>query len=119
MAQINDLKKQLKQARKEADKINRAIVEAKISDKLKCITSIVMRSEFFCDRIVSMPTDEVGILLNEIINSDGFAALLEDVSKNSARLAELRAGKAAKAEKRKHDSFSAEQPACTGNDDLF
>ena len=68
-----------------------------------------MRNEFLCDIIVSMPTDEVGILLNEIIISDGFAALLEDVSKNSARLAELRAGKAAKAEKRKHDSFLAEQ----------
>lgn len=78
-----------------------------------------MRNEFLSHRIASIPTDEVGVLLGEIINSDGFAALLEDVSKNSARLAKLRAGKAAKAEKRKHDSFSAEQPACTGNDDLF
>ena len=53
------------------------------------------------------------------MNSEEFTALVKYTFENSARLTELRADKAAKAEKRKLGSFPTKQTDCTENEDLF
>lgn len=93
---------------KEADKLQKELVAIKLSEKLHCVTDAVQRSEFLSGKITSLPSDEVRIVMNEVINSHEFISLFERTLESSTKLAALRRNKAAKAEKRKRMS---EQPA--------
>lgn len=95
--------KQKEQAlkQKESDKLQKELVMIKLCEKLQCVTDAVQRSEFLSGKIISMPGDELRIVMNEVINSPEFISLFERTLESSTRLAALRRNKAVKAEKRK------------------
>lgn len=108
MTNKKDIKKELARMHKESDKLLKELCTIELNDKLKCVTDAVQRSEFLSGKIISLPGDELRIVMNEVINSPEFISLFERTLESSTRLAALRRNKAVKAEKRKRMS---EQPA--------
>lgn len=103
-----EMKKELARRQKEFDKFKKTVIKNELEEKLKCVTDEIMKNKELCDKICSMPNDEVKVVMNDIIRSTVFGDLFE-TSLNGPNLAALRASKAAKAEKRKHNSETTEQ----------
>ncbi|MGN0604347.1 MAG: hypothetical protein ACI4I2_10225 [Oscillospiraceae bacterium] len=108
MREQKEVEKELALSDKNNNKLKKELCSIKLSKKLQCVTDAVQRSEFLSGKIISMPGDELRIVMNEVINSPEFISLFERTLESSTRLAALRRNKAVKAEKRKRVS---EQPA--------
>ena len=96
-----EIKKALALSNKNTNQLKKELCMLELDDKLKCVTSAVQRSEFLSGKIISLPGDELRIVMNEVINSPEFISLFERTLESSTRLAALRRNKAVKAEKRK------------------
>lgn len=107
MTNKKDIKKELARMNKESDKLLKELCTIELSNKLKCVVDTIQRSELLSGKITSLPSDEVRVVMTEVINSPEFISLFERTLESSSKLAELRRNKAEKAEKRKHIS---EQP---------
>ncbi|MCI7349587.1 MAG: hypothetical protein MSH60_02420 [Ruminococcus sp.] len=101
MKKKNEIKRELIKKEKERDALERDLAKAELSDKLSCVTDFVVKNKSLCEKINALPGDEVKIVMDEIINSPAFDALIDTVLCGSTRLAALRRSKAEKAARRK------------------
>ena len=108
MREQKEVEKELALSDKNNNRLKKELCSIKLSKKLQCVTDAFQHSEFLSGKITSLPSDEVRVVMNEVINSHEFISLFERTLESSTRLAALRRNKAAKAEKRKRMS---EQPA--------
>lgn len=108
MREQKEVEKELALSDKNNNRLKKELCSIKLSKKLQCVTDAFQHSEFLSGKITSLPSDEVRIVMNEVINSHEFISLFERTLESSTKLAALRRNKAAKAEKRKRMS---EQPA--------
>lgn len=98
MKNTSDLRKDFKRQEAESEKAKKAYYKSKASDILK---NVILDNEVLCEKIGTMPSDEVAILLKEITKSDKFLADFDCENENNTKLKRIRASKAAKAEQRK------------------
>lgn len=105
-----DLRKELARMKKETDKLEKQFLKSELSDKLACITDIIMQDKYLQESLSSMPSDEIKIIMNAVIGSTAFQTMVHTEMNNNQKLKELRAKKAEKAEKRKHKSENANPP---------
>lgn len=101
MRNQKEVEKELALSDKNNNKLKKELCSIKLSKKLPCVVDAVQRSEFLCGKIISLPGDELRIVMNEVINSPEFISLFKRTLESSTRLAALRRNKAVKAEKRK------------------
>lgn len=104
MKKKKEIKRELIKKEKERDALERDLAKAELSDKLSCVTDIVVKNKNLCEKINALPSDEVKIVMDEIINSPAFDELIDTVLCGSTRLEALRISKAEKAAKRKRKS---------------
>ena len=102
-----DLRKELARMKKETDKLEKQFLKSELSDKLACITDIIMQDKYLQESLSSMPSDEIKIIMNAVIGSTAFQTMVHTEMNNNQKLKELRAKKAEKAEKRKRKSENA------------
>lgn len=101
------LKAQAEENRKQRESLDYKLALMELSDKLEFIPEIIQGNKDLCNSIISMPRDEVRIVLADVINSPVFYELFDTVLHKSEKLAKLRKSKALKAEKRKASRFGA------------
>lgn len=106
----------LKEKLREIKKLEKEIEKESITSKLSCITDIFIKNKMLCDTIVSLPSDEVKIVLSEALNSTEFINSVNNSLSKSEKLCELRERKSAKAEKRKAVKGDKNQPTSTSFD---
>lgn len=106
MKSTNDIKKELERQKAEMEKTKKAYCKSKANDDYKKAT---LSDEELCDTIGSMPSDEVVILFNEILNSKEFVSAFKLADQNSTKLKHIRASKEAKAERRKAKNAQEKQ----------
>ncbi|MGN0690728.1 MAG: hypothetical protein ACI4K7_00070 [Oscillospiraceae bacterium] len=104
MTKKKEIEKQIAKKGKETDALKRDLAKVKLSERLSCVTDIVVKNNNLCEKITALPSDEVKIVMDEIINLPAFDALIDTVLCGSTRLAALRISKAERAEKRKRKS---------------
>lgn len=108
MREQKEVEKELALSDKNNNRLKKELCSIKLSKKLQCVTDAFQHSEFLSGKITSLPSDEVRVVMNEVINSHEFISLFECTLESSTKLVALRRNKAVKAEKRKRMS---EQPA--------
>ncbi len=104
MTEKEEIKKEISKREKETEALKKEYVKAELNDKLCCVTDIIVRNKNLCSKTNALPSDEVKIVMDEIIGSPAFDELIDTVLCGSTRLAALRRSKAGKAEKRKRIS---------------
>ncbi len=92
MHSMKNLKKDFVSKQKEADKAKMIMLKEELNKKLDCVTDIVINNESLCKEIISLPRDEVKVVMTDIICSPAFDELFK-VALNSEKLASLRASK--------------------------
>ena len=101
------LKAQVEENRKQKESLDYKLALMELSDKLESIPEIIQVNKTLCNSLISMPRDEVRIVMTEVINSDEFFKLFDAAINKSEKLAKLRKSKALKAEKRKASKSDA------------
>ncbi len=112
MASYKEIKKDLALKQKETKKLEKELAKVELNNKLSCVTDIIYKNKNLCNTIISLPSDEVRLVMSEIINSIEFIKLFDDVLKCES-LSNLRKTKLEKAEKRKAVKGDNNQPTST------
>lgn len=95
------LRQELKQKNKELKKAEREYNKQQLSEKLLCAPELILRNIDLSRTFLEMSSGEFKIILGELIASDKFRILIEDIIKNSTQLREFQEKKKVKAELRK------------------
>lgn len=96
-----ELKKALKTKNMEAKKAQQEYDKDQLSEKLSCLSELILKNNALSEMILRLPNDECKIIFKELIGSDEFMAMIEGIIQNSMPLQELREKKRVKAEMRK------------------
>lgn len=79
-------------------------VVSELEEKLECLPTLIYQNEAMCSTILSLPNDELKIVLKEIFSSTEFINWFKATIEGSTELAKKRQSKIDKAEKRKRNS---------------
>ena len=111
MKKTRELGQILKTKNMEAKKAQQAYNKEKLSEKLSCLSELILKNNALSEMILRLPNDECKIIFKELISSDEFTVMVEKIIQNSMPLQELRKKKRVKAEMRKQKAAAQEQPA--------
>lgn len=95
------LRQELKKKNKELQKAEREYNKQQLSEKLLCAPELILRNSDLSRTLLEMSSGEFKIILGELIDSDKFRILIDDIIKNSTQLREFQEKKKVKAELRK------------------
>ena len=104
MGNRKEIKQQLLKIQKEEQKKMQEYVVSELEEKLECIPTLIYQNKAMCDTILSLPNDELKIVLKEIFSSTEFINWFKATIEGSTELAKRRQSKVDKAEKRKLNS---------------
>ena len=104
MGNRKEIKHQLLKIQKEEQKKMQEYVVSELEEKLECIPTLIYQNKAMCDTILSLPNDELKIVLKEIFSSTEFINWFKATIEGSTELAKRRQSKVDKAEKRKLNS---------------
>lgn len=100
MINLTQERKAIALQEKQTIELKRNMFKKQLDDKLKDISTFIMKNDKLTETILSLPNDEVKCILNEMLASDKFAALFENTIENSTELAALRKRKSDKKARR-------------------
>ncbi len=104
MGNRKEIKQRLSKLEKEKQKAQQEYVEDKLKEKLECLPTLIYQNEAMCNIILSLPNNELKIVLKEIFSSTEFINWFKATIEGSTELAKKRRSKIDKAEKRKRNS---------------
>ena len=104
MGNRKEIKQQLLKIQKEEQKKMQEYVVSELEEKLECLPTLIYQNEAMCSIILSLPNDELKIVLKEIFSSTEFINWFKATIEGSTELAKKRQSKVDKAEKRKRNS---------------
>ena len=104
MGNRKEIKQQLLKIQKEEQKKMQEYVVSELEEKLECLPTLIYQNEAMCSIILSLPNDELKIVLKEIFSSTEFINWFKATIEGSTELAKRRRSKVDKAEKRKRNS---------------
>ncbi|MBQ7981058.1 MAG: hypothetical protein IJ305_05545 [Oscillospiraceae bacterium] len=104
MGNKKEIKQQLLKIQKEEQKKMQEYVVSELEEKLECLPTLIYQNEAMCNIILSLPNDELKIVLKEIFSSTEFINWFKVTIEGSTELAKRRQSKVDKAEKRKLNS---------------
>ena len=104
MGNRKEIKQQLLKIQKEEQKKMQEYVVSELEEKLECLPTLIYQNEAMCSVILSLPNDELKIVLKEIFSSTEFINWFKATIEGSTELAKKRQSKVDKAEKRKRNS---------------
>ena len=104
MGNRKEIKQQLLKIQKEEQKKMQEYVVSELEEKLECLPTLIYQNEVMCNIILSLPNDELKIVLKEIFSSTEFINWFKATIEGSTELAKKRQSKVDKAEKRKRNS---------------
>ena len=104
MGNRKEIKQQLLKIQKEEQKKMQEYVVSELEEKLECLPTLIYQNEAMCSIILSLPNDELKIVLKEIFSSTEFINWFKATIEGSTELAKRRQSKVDKAEKRKLNS---------------
>ena len=104
MGNRREIKQQLLKIQKEEQKKMQEYVVSELEEKLECLPTLIYQNEAMCRIILSLPNDELKIVLKEIFSSTEFINWFKATIEGSTELAKKRQSKVDKAEKRKRNS---------------
>ena len=104
MGNRKEIKQQLLKIQKEEQKKMQEYVVSELEEKLECLPTLIYQNEAMCSVILSLPNDELKIVLKEIFSSTEFINWFKATIEGSTELAKRRQSKVDKAEKRKRNS---------------
>ena len=104
MGNRKEIKQQLLKIQKEEQKKMQEYVVSELEEKLECLPTLIYQNEAMCNIILSLPNDELKIVLKEIFSSTEFINWFKATIEGSTELAKRRRSKVDKAEKRKRNS---------------
>ena len=104
MGNRKEIKQQLLKIQKEEQKKMQEYVVSELEEKLECLPTLIYQNEAMCNIILSLPNDELKIVLKEIFSSTEFINWFKATIEGSTELAKKRQSKVDKAEKRKRNS---------------
>lgn len=104
MGNRKEIKQQLLKIQKEEQKKMQEYVVSELKEKLECLPTLIYQNEAMCSIILSLPNDELKIVLKEIFSSTEFINWFKATIEGSTELAKKRQTKVDKAEKRKRNS---------------
>lgn len=95
------LRQELKKKNKELQKAEREYNKQQLFEKLLCAPELILRNSDLSRTLLEMSSGEFKIILGELIDSDKFRILIDDIIKNNTQLKEFQEKKKVKAELRK------------------
>lgn len=101
MTKTATLRQELKKKNNELKKAEQEYNKQQLSERLLCVPELISRNNDLSRTILEIPSGEIKIILGELIASDKFKTLIEDIIKNSAQLKEFQEKKKVKAERRR------------------
>ena len=104
MGNRKEIKQQLLKIQKEEQKKMQEYVVSELEEKLECLPTLIYQNEAMYSVILSLPNDELKIVLKEIFSSTEFINWFKATIEGSTELAKKRQSKVDKAEKRKRNS---------------
>ena len=107
MGNRKEIRQRLSKIEKEKQKAQQEYVVSELEEKLECLPTLIYQNEAMCSIILSLPNDELKIVLKEIFSSTEFINWFKATIEGSTELAKKRQSKVDKAEKRKRKN---EQP---------
>ena len=107
MGNRKEIRQRLSKLEKEKQKAQQEYVVSELEEKLECLPTLNYQNEAMCSVILSLPNDELKIVLKEIFSSTEFINWFKATIEGSTELAKRRRSKVDKAEKRKR---KIEQP---------
>ena len=113
MGNRKEIRQRLSKLEKEKQEALQEYVVDELKEKLECLPTLIYQNEALCNTIISLPNDELKIILKEIFSSDEFFNWFNATIEGSTALAERRRSKINKAEKRKLNSAAKAQAVPT------
>ena len=104
MGNRKEIRQRLSKLEKEKQKAQQEYVVSELEEKLECLPTLIYQNEAMCNIILSLPNDELKIVLKEIFSSTEFINWFKATIEGSTELAKRRRSKVDKAEKRKRNS---------------
>lgn len=104
MGSRKEFRQRLLKLEKEKQKAMQEYVVDELKEKLECLPTLIYQNEAMCSTILSLPNDELKIVLKEIFSSTEFINWFKATIEGSTELAKRRQSKVDKAEKRKRNS---------------
>jgi len=104
MGNRKEIRQRLSKLEKEKQKAQQEYVVSELEEKLECLPTLIYQNEAMCSVILSLPNDELKIVLKEIFSSTEFINWFKATIEGSTELAKRRRSKVDKAEKRKRNS---------------
>lgn len=104
MGNRKEIRQRLLKLEKEKQKALQEYMVDELKEKFECLPTLIYQNEAMCSTILSLPNDELKIVLKEIFSSTEFINLFKATIEGSTELAKKRQSKVDKAEKRKRNS---------------
>lgn len=95
------LRQELKKKNRELQKAEREYNRQQLSEKLLCAPELILRNSDLSRTLLETSSGEFKIILGELVASDKFRILIDDIIKNNTQLKEFQEKKKVKAELRK------------------